>query len=56
MTARNIFDVLQSQDMRNERRIFWSEVAIIVGVALMVTAYLVALFLLRPGTAPMPHL
>ena len=56
MTAGDVFDTLQSQDMRNERRIFWSEVAIIVIVALLVTAYLVALCLLRPGTAPMPHL
>ncbi len=56
MTARRAFDTLQSQDMRNERRIFWSEVAIIVIVALLVTAYLVALYWLRPGTALMPHL
>ena len=25
----DVFDTLQSQDLRNERRIFWSEVAII---------------------------
>ncbi len=56
MTAGRAFDALQSQDMRNERRILWSEVAIIVVVALLVTAYLVALCWLRPGTVPMPHL
>jgi hypothetical protein len=56
MTAGSAFDTLQSQDMRNERRIFWSEVAIFVVVALLVTAYLVALYWLRPGTLPMPHL
>jgi hypothetical protein len=56
MTAGRAFDTLQSQDMRNERRIFWSEVAIIVIVALLVTAYLVALYLLRPGAVPMSHL
>jgi hypothetical protein len=53
MTA---FETLQSRDMRNERRIFWSEVVIIVFVAVLVTGYIVALCLLRPGTVPMPHL
>ncbi len=56
MTAENVFDMLQSQDMRNERRIFWSEVAIIVIVALLVSAYFVALYWLRSGTVPMPRL
>lgn len=36
------FDTLKSQDVRNERRIFWSEVAIILVTALLVTAYLMA--------------
>jgi hypothetical protein len=49
------FDTLQSEDMRNERRIFWSEVVVIVAVALLVTAYLVALVWLRPGILPAPH-
>jgi hypothetical protein len=52
MTAGKVFDTLRSQDMRNERRIFWSEVAIIVIVALLVSAYFVALYWLRPGTMP----
>ncbi len=50
------FDALQSQDTRNERRIFWSELAIIVVVALLVSAYLVALFWLKPGAVPAPLL
>ena len=36
------FDTLKSQDTRNERRIFWSEVAIIHIVALLAAAYFVA--------------
>jgi hypothetical protein len=50
------FDTLLSEDMRNERRIFWSELAIIVVIVLLVTAYLVALSWLRPGILPVPHL
>lgn len=37
-----IFDVLKSQDTRNERRIFRREVVIISVVALLVATYLVA--------------
>jgi hypothetical protein len=36
------FDMLKSQDTRNERRIFWNEVAIIHVIALLAAAYLVA--------------
>ena len=43
MTTDRLFDTLQDQDMRNERRVFGSEVAVIVFVALLVIAYLVAL-------------
>jgi hypothetical protein len=43
MTAERTFEMLQTRDARNERRIFWSELAIIAIVALLVTAYLVAL-------------
>ncbi len=43
MTAERTFEMLQSRDVRNERRIFWSELVIIVIVALLVTAYLIAL-------------
>jgi len=50
------FDALQARDMRNERRIFWSEVVVIVLVALLVIGYLVALHWFRPGIVPMPHL
>jgi hypothetical protein len=35
----SVFDRLRRQDTRNETRIFWSEIAIIAIVALMVTAY-----------------
>ena len=38
MTGDKAFDTLQRQDMRNERRIFWSEIAIIVVVALLAAA------------------
>jgi hypothetical protein len=55
LTAERQFDWLQSQDIRNERRIFWSEVAIILVVALLVAAYFVALSV-RLGTAPLPRL
>ena len=43
MTSENLFEKLLAQDMRNERRIFWSEVAIIGVIALLVIAYLAAL-------------
>jgi hypothetical protein len=43
MTAERTFEMLQTRDTRNERRIFWSELVIIAFVALLVTAYLVAL-------------
>ena len=52
MTARAAFEALRSQDMRNERRIFWSEVAIIAICAMLTTAYIVALGLAHPGIAP----
>jgi hypothetical protein len=51
MTPQGVFDTLQSQDTRNERRIFWSEVVIILVVVLLVVAYLVALWLM-PGGVP----
>jgi hypothetical protein len=41
MTADKVFDTLQYRDMRNERRIFWSELAIIVVVALLAAVDLV---------------
>ncbi len=47
-----VFDTLQSRDMQNERRIFRSEIAIIAVVAVLVTAYLVALWWFSPGTLP----
>ena len=50
------FDTLQAEDVRNERRIFWREVVILVVVVMLVTAYLVALYWLRPGTLPAPRL
>ncbi|HUJ47935.1 MAG TPA: hypothetical protein VLV55_12450 [Rhizomicrobium sp.] len=56
MKAGAAFDALQARDMRNERRIFWSEVVVIVLVALLVIGYLVALHWFRPGIVPMPHL
>lgn len=34
------FDKLQSTDIRRERRIFWSEVATIAFLAVLVAAYL----------------
>ena len=43
MTAERTFEMLQTRDARNERRIFWSELVIIAIVALLVTAYLIAL-------------
>lgn len=40
--AVNRFNTLKSQDARNERRIFWYELAIIHVTGLLVTVYLVA--------------
>lgn len=37
------FARLQAQDMRNERRIFWSEIGIIGLVAFLVVVYLILL-------------
>jgi len=48
----NALETLQSRDIRNERRIFWSEIAIIAVVALLVAAYLIALFWFRSDIAP----
>lgn len=45
VTSAVIFNALQHQDIRNERRIFWSEIAILLAVAAMVAAYLAALWL-----------
>lgn len=42
IAAVTLFNRLNSQDIRNERRIFWREVAIILITALLVTAYLAA--------------
>jgi hypothetical protein len=47
-------DTLKSQDIRNERRIFWSEVAIILVIAALVAAYIVV-GLLRTGATPRLH-
>ncbi len=52
MTTDTAFEKLQAVDMRNERRIFWSEIAIIAVVAFLVAAYLVALLWFRLGLAP----
>ena len=41
--SHSLFDSLKIQDMRNERRIFWSELAILLGCGLFITAYLIAL-------------
>lgn len=56
MTPDRIFDALQLHDMRNERRIFWSEAAVIAIVALLVAAYLIALCIFNPGAAGVPSL
>ncbi len=48
------FDTLKSRDTRNERRIFWNEVATIHVVALLVAAYIVA-SLFSLGTLTAPH-
>jgi hypothetical protein len=50
VTVNDVFDALRTRDARNERRIFWSEVVIVVVVALLVAAYF-ALWL-RLGAAP----
>ena len=43
MITPGAFEAIRLQDVRNERRIFWSEVVIIVIIALLVGAYVVAL-------------
>jgi hypothetical protein len=55
MTAERLFHSMLAQDARNERRIFWREVSIILVVALLVTAYLLAVSL-RLGAPPMLRL
>jgi len=54
IAVEGIFDTLKSQDTRNERRIFWREVAIIHVTALLVAAYLVALAI-RLGEVQVPR-
>ncbi len=53
MKTDGIFEMLQRRDIRQERRIFWRELAVILVVALLVTTYLVALWLTvgRPSRA-----
>jgi len=36
----SVFKRLQAKDMRNERRILWSEIVLVVGLALSLAAYL----------------
>ena len=43
VTPGSDFERLQDRDRRNEVRIFWSEIAVIVFVALAVSAYFIAL-------------
>ncbi|RYF98862.1 MAG: hypothetical protein EON94_12375 [Caulobacteraceae bacterium] len=50
LKADRTYDALTSRDSRNERRIFWSEVVILLVVAVLVTGYLVALSF-RPAIA-----
>lgn len=47
MTEDNLFEALQTHDLHNERRIFWSEIAIIAIVALLLSGYLVAMEMFR---------
>lgn len=51
MRTLGLFTQMQAQDIRNERRIFWSELVILLVVALLVAAYLAALWLTRPGAS-----
>ncbi|WP_428672057.1 hypothetical protein [Reyranella sp.] len=39
----SVFDRLQRQDTRNETRILWSEVGIVIVTTLLVTVYLMIL-------------
>ncbi len=56
MTAQRTFETLRSRDVRNERRIFWSELATIVIVALLATAYLITIYgSFRSGNVPAPR-
>lgn len=50
-----IYETLKAQDIRNERRIFQREVAILIVTALLVAAYLVALWI-RRGELTVPLL
>ncbi len=54
MNTDSLFDRLQRQDIGAERRIFWRELAILLFVAVLVSAYLGALWLTvgRPSRAP----
>lgn len=53
LTADTLSDALKAQDLRNERRIFWSELVILLVVALLVAAYVVAVrFSGRPVPGP----
>lgn len=45
IAADEIFETLKAQDVRNERRIFRREVMILIVTALLVTVYLIALWL-----------
>jgi hypothetical protein len=39
-TAPNAFDAMQTKDMKNERRVLWSEIGIASLLALLVAGYL----------------
>lgn len=53
MKGDDLFDALKTRDMRNERRIFWSELAILLACALLIAIYLFALAVNR-GTVQWP--
>ena len=42
MSPESDFDRLRARDMRNEVRIFWSEIAVVALVALALSAYFIA--------------
>jgi hypothetical protein len=48
VTGREASETLRALDMRNERRILWAEVAILITLALLAAAYLVAWRLAHP--------
>lgn len=50
MRKDDLFDALKVRDIRNEHRIFWSELAILLACGLLIAIYLFALAVDR-GTA-----